>query len=428
MKVQSFNALPITQISSAASKASPGIINVHRKRINNGGVRFSQNINSLDETQTPEVTLASIPSKFQPLFTQAAKATVLKEQDTTSGAHDAFRYEWGTWVNDEELKSLMSRVDEVRVAPGAYDKLLAHWADGDENKPMRFKIAHGERWDCILHALPSSKQYEGRWPTGSWAVLKALTGVAEVAMLRQDRDGNFKKMPTTKKDLRGGSDGSLGLGSGGGGKGKNALPANAMGGEDCIKYVGGPLRCYSGKSQRTLLLELVIRPPSTVVDATMNDNTMDWPAEKMDEILDIYIPEPEVEEEQDEEENSETKEHESAQTQAQNLGKKLGMDFEMVGGLDAQLDTIVRRVLASRANPEAARRLGISHVRGILLSGPPGCGKTLLARGMLCEHIFFVTYILSFLSLTAFLHPIRVELARLLGAREPQIVNGPEIL
>ena len=34
-----------------------------------------------------------------------------------------------------------------------------------------------------------------------------------------------------------------------------------------------------------------------------------------------------------------------------------------------------RRVLASRANPAVARRLGVSHVRGILLSGPPGCGK-----------------------------------------------------
>ena len=90
----------------------------------------------------------------------------------------------------------------------------------------------------------------------------------------------------------------------------------------------------------------------------------------------------------------------SESTPSDILNKKLGMDFENVGGLDKQLDDIARRVLASRANPAAARKLGVSHVRGILLSGPPGCGKTLLAR----------------------------ELSRLLGAREPQIVNGPEIL
>lgn len=43
------------------------------------------------------------------------------------------------------------------------------------------------------------------------------------------------------------------------------------------------------------------------------------------------------------------------------------LEFQNVGGLGSQLDDIARRVLASRANPEAARRLGVSHVRGLLL-------------------------------------------------------------
>ncbi len=78
-------------------------------------------------------------------------------------------------------------------------------------------------------------------------------------------------------------------------------------------------------------------------------------------------------------------------------------DFEKlgIGGLGSEFNTIFRRAFASRVlPPRVLQELGLSHVRGMLLYGPPGCGKTLIAR----------------------------QIGKALNARDPKIVNGPEIL
>lgn len=71
-----------------------------------------------------------------------------------------------------------------------------------------------------------------------------------------------------------------------------------------------------------------------------------------------------------------------ARAQVMELIDAPDVDYDMIGGLEKQIQEVIETVELLLSEPELFKEIGIDPPNGVLLYGPPGTGKTLIAKAV----------------------------------------------
>ena len=316
------------------------------------------------------------------LLQSVADAAIAAVSNVDPDAQEAY----GDWIRDER------RLACIAALQGLRGRKLVWWLDSP--RPLRVVAARGQKYELSVVGLPGGSMLPpAAYPRGSVIFCAPLLGQFTVRRLRFDITGKTETpIELMKRSLTFGDKPLL------------------LSGGSCHEFIGLP-------GVASAFVQLAMLPPTSNLPKRRvgGDGPIGWrrpPGESCEQNEDVVsgvtvgverttdlllLDRPSAEMLAAERELDRT----SGVAGGGTAPKLVEAISQRVGGLNKELNTIVRRALASRLYPPSlTRSLGIAPVRGMLLYGPPGCGKTLLAR----------------------------EISAAMGAREPKIVNGPEMM